>query len=171
MIFKLYDPDYHLSLQGFSFDNNDSVPRDNANLHYSIKNTGAAFDGELQVSYYQNAFSRGKSEIRQVHIATNETLTDSFSGPLEQVAGTYDVVLRYRDSDSEWKEFIDINDINVGAIVATIYDDSISTNILNLQSSNSNYQLLMRLGAYDLYLVTIHQGDKLEHKKIFVPVR
>ena len=171
LLFKLYDPDYHLSLQGFSFDNNDSVPRGNANLHYSIKNTGAAFDGELQVSYYQNAFSRGKSEIRQVHIATNETLTDSFSGPLEQVAGTYDVVLRYRDSDSEWNEFIDINEINIGAIVATIYDDSISTSISNLQSPISNYQLLMRLGAYDLYLVTIHQGDKVEHKKIFVPVR
>ena len=123
--FKLYDPEYHLSLTDtIRFDRNDSVLRSNANLYYSIKNTGAAFDGELQVSYYQDAFVKGKSEIRPVHIGTNETLADAFSGQLEQVAGTYKVVLRYRDTDGDWMEFIDKNGYNLGAIEATIYDDT-----------------------------------------------
>ena len=123
--FKLYDPDYHLSLTDtIHFDRNDSVLRSNANLYYSIKNTGAAFDGELQVSYYQDAFVKGRSEIRSVHIGTNETLADAFSGKLEQEAGTYKVVLRYRDTDGDWTEFIDKNGYNLGAIEATIYDDT-----------------------------------------------
>ena len=123
--FKLYDPDYHLSLpDSIRFDDNDSVPRSHANLYYKIKNTGAPFDGELQVSFYQTYYSRGKSSIQTIHIGTNETLESAFSGPLEQVAGTYDVILRYREPDGEWFDFTDINGYNKGAIVATVYDDT-----------------------------------------------
>ena len=123
--FMLDDPDYHLSLpDSIRFDDNDSVPRSHANLYYKIKNTGAPFDGELQVSFYQTYYSRGKSSIQTVHIGTNETLEGAFSGPLEQVAGTYDVILRYREPDGEWFDFTDINGYNKGAIVATVYDDT-----------------------------------------------
>ena len=122
--FKLYDPDYHLALTDtIRFDNNDSVPRKNANLYYSIKNTGAPFDGELQVSFYESYFSRGKSSIQTVHIGTNETLQGSFSGALEQVAGTYNVILRYRDLTGDWQEFYDKNNYNLGAIIATVYEE------------------------------------------------
>ena len=123
--FKLYDPDYHLALTDtIRFDNNDSVPRKNANLYYSIKNTGAPFDGELQVSFYESYFSRGKSSIQTVHVGTNETLQGSFSGALEQVAGTYNVILRYRDLTGDWQEFYDKNNYNLGAIMATVYDET-----------------------------------------------
>ncbi|MCR5050113.1 MAG: C10 family peptidase [Paludibacteraceae bacterium] len=170
--FKLYDPDYHLSLTDtIRFDRNDSVPRSNANLNYSIRNTGAPFDGELQVSFYQTYFSRGKSEIREVYIGTNDTLTGVFSGPLEQEAGIYDVVLRYRDQDGDWQDFIDINDNNIGAIVATVYDDTVSTEINNRQLSTVNSQLLMHLGAYDLYVVITREGNKQKHKKVFIPIQ
>lgn len=119
--FKLYDSEYHLSLTDtIRFDRNDSVPRDNANLYYSIKNTGAPFDGELQASFYQEPFTRGKSEIKTVHIGTNEMLASAFSGPLEQVPGTYTVILRYREPDGEWQEFLDKDGYNLGAITATI---------------------------------------------------
>ena len=119
--FKLYDPEYHLSLTDtIHFDRNDSVPRDNANLYYSIKNTGAAFDGEIQVFYYQGPFARGKSEIRSIHVGTGETLEDAFSGELEQVPGTYTVILRYRELDGDWQEFIDKNYYNLGMITATV---------------------------------------------------
>ena len=124
--FKLYDPDPNLVLTDtIRFDRNDSVPRSNATLHYSIKNTGAPFDGELQLSFYQEYFSRGKSEIQTVHIGTNETLTGTFSGPLEQVEGTYQVILRYRMLDGEgyWQEFIDKNGYNLGEVEATIVAD------------------------------------------------
>jgi len=124
--FKLYDPDPNLELTDtIRFDRNDSVPRRNATLHYSIKNTGAPFDGELQVSFYQESFSRGKSEIQTVHIGTNKTLVGTFSAPLEQVTGTYQVVLRYRLPDAEgyWQEFIDKDNYNLGQIDATIVAD------------------------------------------------
>ena len=170
--FKLYDPDYHLSLTDtIRFDRNDSVPRSNANLYYSIRNTGAPFDGDLQVSFYQTYFSRGKSEIREVHIGTNDTLIGAFSGPLEQEAGIYDVVLRYRDKEGDWQDFIDINDNNIGAIVATVYDDSVPTAISNELSPINNQQFLMHLGAYDLYIITTREGSKLKYKKIFKPVQ
>lgn len=170
--FKLYDPEYHLSLTDtIRFDCNDSVPRSNANLYYSIRNTGAPFDGDLQVSFYQTYFSRGKSEIREVHIGTNDTLIGAFSGPLEQEAGIYHVVLRYRDKEGDWQDFIDINDNNIGAIVATIYDDSVPTAISNELSPINNQRFLMHLGAYDLYIITTREGSKLKYKKIFKPVQ
>ena len=123
--FKLYDPEYHLSLTDtIRFDDNDSVPRTHANLYYSIKNTGALFHGELQVSFYEGYFSRGKSEIRSITVGTGETLSDAFSGPLEQTAGTYNVILRYREPEGDWMEFTDIIGNNLGAIVATVYDDT-----------------------------------------------
>jgi hypothetical protein len=119
--FKLYDPEYHLSLTDtIHFDRNDSVPRDNANLYYSIKNTGADFDGEIQVFYYQGPYARGRSEIRPIHVGTGETLADAFSGELEQVPGTYTVILRYRELDGDWQEFIDKNYYNLGMITATV---------------------------------------------------
>ena len=123
--FKLYDPDYHLSLTDtIHFDRNDSVPRSNANLYYSIKNTGAPFDGEIQLSFYQGAFSRGKSEIREIHVATNEVLEGAFSGYLEQEAGDYTVILRYREINGDWQEFLDLNKYNLGSITATVIDDT-----------------------------------------------
>lgn len=123
--FKLYDPDYHLALTDtIRFDRNDSVPRSNANLYYSIKNTGAPFDGEIQVSFYQGAFSRGKSEIREIHVATNEVLEGAFSGYLEQEAGDYTVILRYRENNGDWQEFLDLNKYNLGSITATVIDDT-----------------------------------------------
>ena len=119
--FKLYDPEYHLSLTDtIHFDRNDSVPRNDANLYYSIKNTGAPFDGELQVSFYQEPFTRGKSEIKTIHVGTNETLEGAFSGPLEQVPGTYTVIMRYREMNGDWQEFYDKNGYNVGMITATV---------------------------------------------------
>ncbi len=169
--FKLFDPEYHLSLtEAIYYDRNDSVPRSNANLHYSIRNTGAPFDGELQLTFLQDAVVCGRSEIRQVHIATNETLSDSFSGPLDLQPGIYDVVLRYRDSEGDWQEFWDSNNHNLGAVIATVYDDTlITTGLINGQSATTSRQLLMRLGAYDLYLVTTRSGDRVERKKVFLP--
>ena len=127
--FQLYDPDYHLSLTDtIRFDNNDSVPRNNANLYYSIRNTGAPFQGELQLFFYEhvNSFtlSRGQSELREVTIGTNETLSDAFSGALEQPAGTYAVILRYRALDGEWEDFIDEYGENIGSIEATVIEDT-----------------------------------------------
>lgn len=127
--FQLYDPDYHLSLTDtIRFDNNDSVPRNNANLYYSIRNTGAPFHGELQLFFYEhvNSFtlSRGQSELREVTIGTNETLSDAFSGALEQPAGTYTVILRYRALEGEWEDFIDEYGENIGSIEATVIEDT-----------------------------------------------
>lgn len=120
--FKLYDPDYHLSLTDtIHFDRNDSVPRHNANLHYAIRNTGAAFDGEIQLSFYQSSFIKGRI-TKAVHVGTNETLEGAFSGPLEQVAGTYTVELRYRETGGEWQEFIDVNNYNLGLITAVVVE-------------------------------------------------
>ena len=176
--FKLYDPDYCLELtEPIHFDRDDSVPRSNANLHYSIRNTRAPFDGELQVSYYQEYFSRGKSEIVPVHIGTNETLTGSFSGALEQVEGTYTVILRYRDLDGEWQEFIDINDNNVGAITAFIYEDQPdgpdTPTIVNHAwlTANPEAVCVLHAGAYDLYVVPVHEGGKTTYRKVFIPAK
>ncbi len=121
--FKLYNPDPCLNLtESIHFDDNDNVSVADANLYYSIRNTGAPFEGELQVSYYQDYFSRGKSEIQPVQIATNQTLSGTFSGPLEQVPGTYSVILRYRDLNSDdWQEFVDGSGNNPGSITATLY--------------------------------------------------
>lgn len=114
--FKLYDPNFHLSLtEAIHFDNNDSVPCNDANLHYSIQNTGAAFAGDIRLYFYSGSFSRGQSEIRAVSIATGETITGAFSGPLEQPAGTYTIYLRYRPTDGEWTDFADL-----GVIDATV---------------------------------------------------
>ena len=175
--FKLYDPEYHLSLTDtIRFDRNDSVPRDSANLYFSIKNTGAAFDGELQVSFYQDYFLRGKSSIKTIHVGTGETLTDAFSGPLEQAAGTYNVILRYRELDGDWMDFIDLNYNNIGSISATIYEpepddptgvEEIEAGVLEM----NNRRLILRLGAYDLYAVPVENGEKTQYKKIFVPVQ
>ena len=119
--FMLYDPNYHIALTDtIRFDRNDSVPRNNANLYYSIKNTGAPFDGELQLFFYQKSFLRGTSELRTVHIGTNTTLSDAFSGPLEQLPGTYTVVLRYREINGEWQNFLNAYGANIGSIEATI---------------------------------------------------
>jgi len=178
--FKLYDPDPNLELTDtIRFDRNDSVPRSNATLHYSIKNTGAPFDGELQLSFYQGNFSRGKSDIKTVHIATNATLVDSFSGPLEQVEGTYTVILRYRQFDGEgyWQEFIDINDYNIGSITAFIYEDqpeqpdtptAVSHSWLTAQPEAI---CVLRSGAYDLYVVPVHEGGKTIYRKVFIPAK
>ena len=125
LLFKLYDPDYHLALTDtIRFDRNDSVPRDNASLYYSIKNTGAPFEGEIQLSFYQGAFSRGKSEIREVLIRTNETLEDAFTGSLEQEPGDYTVILRYREKNGDWKEFLDKNNYNLGSVQITVVEDT-----------------------------------------------
>ena len=121
--FKLYDPDYHLALtEDLHFDDNDSVPVENANFYYSIKNTGAPFTGELQLFFYEDSlYSRGQSELRAVTIGTNETLTDAFSGPLEQPAGNYLVILRYRETDGEWQEFYDVYGRNISGVGAKLY--------------------------------------------------
>ena len=121
--FKLYNPDPRLALtESIHFDDNEHVSIADANLHYSIQNTGATFDGELQASFYQENFSRGKTDIQQVKIATNETLTGAFSGPLEQVPGTYTVVLRYRNKGGDdWLEFLDAYGNNAGSVTATLY--------------------------------------------------
>ncbi|MBO7455677.1 MAG: C10 family peptidase [Paludibacteraceae bacterium] len=178
--FKLYDPDPNLALTDtIRFDRNDSVPRSNATLHYSIKNTGAPFDGELQLSFYQENFSRGKSEIQTVHIGTNETLAGTFSGPLEQVEGTYQVILRYRMLDGEgyWQEFIDKNNYNIGSVVAFIYDDQpddpgpiTGINQAGLKN-NSSALFVLRNGSYDLYLVPVSEGEKTVYHKVFVPAK
>ena len=144
--FKLYDPDYHLSLtDSIRFDNNDSVPRSHAHMTYSIKNTGAPFDGDLQVSFYEEPFSRGKSSIQTVHIGTNEVLTGAFEGPLEQVAGTYTVILRYRDTEGEWQDFTDINGYNIGKITATVIDDT-PTGVESIRPSAFSIQKVLRDG-------------------------
>ena len=173
--FKLYDPDYCLELtEPIRFDRNDSVPRSNANLYYSIRNTRAPFDGELQVSFYQDYFSRGKSEIIPVHIGTNETLTGSFSGALEQVEGTYTVILRYRDLDGDWQEFIDINDNNIGSITAFIYDDTkpdTPTAVSHTWLTDPEAVHVLHTGVYDLHVVPVHEGGKTTYRKVFIPAK
>ena len=178
LLFKLYDPEYHLSLTDtIRFDRNDSVPQSNANLYYSIKNTGAAFDGELQLSFYQGTLARGKSDIQVIHIGTDETLEGTFSGPLSQAPGTYNIVLRYREPDSDWMEFIDLNLNNIGSITATIYDDSeplTPTGIENLTYQPTDFnkrRLIMRLGAYDLYIVPVENGAETKYIKVLIPTK
>ncbi len=167
--FKLYDPDYHLALtEDLHFDDNDSVPVENANFYYSIKNTGAPFTGELQLFFYEDSlYSRGQSELRAVTIGTNETLTDAFSGPLEQPAGNYLVILRYRKTDGEWQEFYDVYGRNISGVGAKLYaappdDPDIPTavgQITDDQSPITNHQSpitnkLLRNGQ----LLIIHNG-------------
>ena len=161
--FKLYDPDYHLALtEDLHFDDNDSVPVENANFYYSIKNTGAPFTGELQLFFYEDSlYSRGQSELRAVHIGTNETLTDAFAGPLEQPAGNYLVILRYRETDGEWQEFYDVYGRNISGVGAKLYaappdDPDIPTavgQITNHQSPITNKVLL-----HNGQLLIIHNG-------------
>ena len=167
--FKLYDSESHLALTDtISFDNNDSVPRNNANLYYSIRNTGAPFAGELQVFFYRNGFSKGQSELRSITIGTNETLSDVFSGPLSQPADTYTVVLRYRSLEGEWQDFLDINGNNIGSIEATLVDE-VATALIDVDGEATvERKLLMRMGIGDLYLITISTGDKVQHKKVFI---
>ena len=165
--FMLYDPYYHLALTDtIRFENNDSVPRRNAKLYYSVKNTGAPFEGELQLSFYEGVFSRGKSDIQEVRIGTNETLSGTFEGQLEQPAGTYTVVLRYREKEGEWQEFIDKNMVNIGAVVATVVDES-PTGVYNPASERPSESMrVMSFGAYDLYIITMPDG---RYKKVFIP--
>ena len=167
--FKLYDSESHLALTDtIRFDNNDSVPRNNANLYYSIRNTGAPFVGELQVFFYKNGFSKGQSELRSITIGTNETLSGAFSGPLSQPADTYTVILRYRSLEGEWQDFLDINDNNIGSIEATLVDE-VATALIDVDGEATiERKLLMRMGIGDLYLITISTGDKVQHKKVFI---
>ena len=178
--FKLYDPDPNLVLTDtIRFERNDSVPRSNATLHYSIRNTGAPFDGELQLSFYQEYFSRGKSEIQTVHIGTNETLNGTFTGPLEQVEGAYQVVLRYRLPDGEgyWQEFIDKNNYNLGSIDIFVYDDTPdgpgpATGISQTwMIPDAKAVFLMRIGTFDMYAVPMNEGKKTIYRKVFIPVQ
>lgn len=169
LLFKLYDSEYHLSLTDtIRFDNNDSVPRNNANLYYSIKNTGAPFEGELQVFFYQNGFSRGQSELRAITVGTNETISGAFSGALSQPAGTYTVVLRYRSTEGEWQDFLDIYDHNIGSIEATLVDE-VATALIDVDGEATiERKLLMRMGIGDLYLFTIKSGEQTSYKKVFI---
>ena len=139
--FKLYDPDYHLSLTDtIHFDNNDSVPRTHANLYYSIKNTGAIFHGQLQVSFYEGPFSRGKSSLQEITVGTGETLSGAFSGPLEQLPGTYEVILRYREKEGDWMDFTDVIGDNLGDIFATVYEDTPT----DLEEVNHQFEIINR---------------------------
>ena len=162
LLFKLYDPDYHLALTDtIRFDRNDSVPRDNASLYYSIKNTGAPFEGEIQLSFYQGAFSRGKSEIREVLIRTNETLEDAFTGSLEQEPGDYTVILRYREKNGDWKEFLDKNNYNLGSVQITVVEDTppvppLPTALDETKPSENRRQKRIENGV--LYI--LHNGKK-----------
>ncbi len=162
LLFKLYDPDYHLALTDtIRFDRNDSVPRDNASLYYSIKNTGAPFEGEIQLSFYQGAFSRGKSEIREVLIRTNETLEDAFTGSLEQEPGDYTVILRYREKNGDWKEFLDKNNYNLGSVQITVVEDTppvppLPTALDETKPSETRRQKRIENGV--LYI--LHNGKK-----------
>ena len=162
LLFKLYDPDYHLALTDtIRFDRNDSVPRDNASLYYSIKNTGAPFEGEIQLSFYQGAFSRGKSEIREVLIRTNETLEDAFTGSLEQEPGDYTVILRYREKNGDWKEFLDKNNYNLGSVQITVVEDTppvppLPTALDETKTSETRRQKRIENGV--LYI--LHNGKK-----------
>lgn len=162
LLFKLYDPDYHLALTDtIRFDRNDSVPRDNASLYYSIKNTGAPFEGEIQLSFYQGAFSRGKSEIREVRIRTNETLEDAFTGSLEQEPGDYTVILRYREKNGDWKEFLDKNNYNLGSVQITVVEDTppvppLPTALDETKPSETRRQKRIENGV--LYI--LHNGKK-----------
>ena len=162
LLFKLYDPDYHLALTDtIRFDRNDSVPRDNASLYYSIKNTGAPFEGEIQLSFYQGAFSRGKSEIREVLIRTNETLEDAFTGSLEQEPGDYTVIFRYREKNGDWKEFLDKNNYNLGSVQITVVEDTppvppLPTALDETKSSENRRQKRIENGV--LYI--LHNGKK-----------
>ncbi len=167
--FKLYDSESHLALTDtIRFDNNDSVPRNNANLYYSIRNTGAPFVGELQVFFYKNGFSKGQSELRSITIGTNETISDAFSGPLSQPADTYTVILRYRSLEGEWQDFLDINGNNIGSIETTLVDE-VATALIDVDGEATvERKLLMRMGIGDLYLITISTGDKVQHKKVFI---
>ena len=166
---KLYDSEYHLSLTDtIRFDNNDSVPRNNANLYYSIKNTGAPFTGELQVFFYQSGFSRGQSELRAITVGTNETISGAFSSALSQPAGTYTVVLRYRSTEGEWQDFLDIYDHNIGSIEATLVDE-VATALIDVDGEAMiERKLLMRMGIGDLYLFTIKSGEQTSYKKVFI---
>ena len=158
--FKLYDPNYHIALTDtIRFDRNDSVPRSYANLHYAIKNTGAPFDGDLQLTFYDGYFSRGKSDIQTVRIGTNQTLIGTFSGPLDLAEGTYTVVLRYRDKEGDWQEFLDKNNYNIGSVVAFVYNDKQDPSKLNnILPDNDlwpkgNKYLLIQIGDYYLYKI------------------
>ena len=180
--FKLYNPDPCLNLtESIHFDDNDNVSIADANLHYSIQNTGAPFEGELQASFYQENFSRGKGEIQQVQIATNQTLTGVFSGPLEQVPGTYTVILRYRNKDGDdWQEFLDAYGNNAGSLTATLYSPydtiDVPVNITDDQlpyvvddyytvpadTPISSYEVIIKADGYHYhrYLVTVtHKPD------------
>lgn len=162
LLFKLYDPDYHLALTDtIRFDRNDSVPRENATLYYSIKNTGAPFEGEIQLSFYQGVFSRGKSDIQEVLIRTNETLEDVFSGTLEQEPGDYTVILRYREKNGDWQEFLDKNNYNLGAIDITVVDNTppappVPTSLDETKPSEPQRQKRIENGV--LYI--LHNGKK-----------
>ena len=177
--FKLYDPEYHLTMpEAIRFDNNDSVPLSNANLYYSILNTGATFRGELQLFFYENGvYSRGQSALQEVTIGSGETLNGVFSGALEQQPGTYTVILRYRQTDGEWQDFTDVYGRNIGTVNAVLYSDQpedpvIPTPLTRVQLPITDSSvLLMRVGAYFLYLVREGEGENVRYHKVFVPVR
>ena len=163
--FKLYDADYHLALtDSIRFDKNDSVPRKNANLHYSIKNTGAPFDGELQLAFYEGYFLRGKMEPQNVHIGTNETYVGTFSGELEQVAGTYVVILQYRDAESDWMDFTDINGYNIGRITATVVEDTPTA----IEEQNHNSQLTNHKYIKNGVLFIRHNGHTFNAQGVLI---
>lgn len=166
--FKLYrGPSLELT-DTIRFDNNDSVPRENANLYYSIRNRGGDFEGDIQLFFYKNAVLDGEGELRHVKIVANETLEGVFSGKLEQQPGIYTVILKYRISEDEWQEFEDIYGNNIGAIVATIVGDTPTAVEPFALPHQPSGVLLMRMGKYDLYLIKTSEGN---YNKVFVPVQ
>jgi len=73
-------------------------------------------------------------------VGTGETLSGSFSGPLEQLPGTYEVILRYREKEGDWMDFTDVIGDNLGDIFATVYEDTPT----ELEEVNHQFEIINR---------------------------
>ena len=111
-----------------------------------------------------------------MHIGTNETLNGTFTGPLEQVEGAYQVVLRYRLPDGEgyWQEFIDKNNYNLGSIDIFVYDDTPvgpgpATGIgQTWMIPGAKAVFLMRIGTFDMYAVPVRERKQFIVKYLYL---
>ncbi len=90
-----------------TFDNNDAVSHQGAVLSYRIRNTGGTFRGDVQAFIYKGKLARGEfGNMISRKIKRNSTEDFAVVDNLSNDPGTYNIILKYRLSESDnWTDF------------------------------------------------------------------